>query len=279
MIEGNDGGANVTFNGRRVLVNDHEPADGAVLPRGHRRSDSLLDLRRAAGQLDGGDRKPQRAASGSRSPTGTTSAVARAAGSRRSPATQTSSTPAATADRSRGSTSGRASSARLIAVAAARHRAGGERPEVPLPVERTDRLVVARPERRVHGGSGPARDHERGAELAGDQSRPHAQRREQADVVGRRDHEGQHRHRGLRHDLHDRRVAARGGNDLGRDGRRARPTDAQRRKELGERHAEGLARVDPDQLRRGLADRQGDGVHRRDHVQVRRLPPVYVQNQ
>ena len=40
MIEGNDGGANVTFDGGQSLVAPGQPADRAVLPRHHRRRSS-----------------------------------------------------------------------------------------------------------------------------------------------------------------------------------------------------------------------------------------------
>ena len=50
MIKGNDGGACVTFNGGAVLVDDLQPADGAVLSRDHRQSGAVPGLRLAAGQ-------------------------------------------------------------------------------------------------------------------------------------------------------------------------------------------------------------------------------------
>ena len=60
MIEGNDGGANVSFNGGAHLVDHLQPADRAVLPRHHRRPVPLPRLRRAAGQLAGPHAEPHR---------------------------------------------------------------------------------------------------------------------------------------------------------------------------------------------------------------------------
>ena len=52
MIEGNDGGALVTFNARCELVVDLQPADGGDVPRHHRQSNAVSVARRPAGQHD-----------------------------------------------------------------------------------------------------------------------------------------------------------------------------------------------------------------------------------
>ena len=81
MIEGNDGGAYVSFNGGAILVDDLQPADRAVLSHRHRQPVSLPRLRHAAGQHL--DRGAERVATGarSRSATAPIPAPARAASS------------------------------------------------------------------------------------------------------------------------------------------------------------------------------------------------------
>ena len=89
-----------------------------------------------------------------------------------------------------------------------------------------------------------------------DQPRPDAQRPDEARPVGRADHQGQHRRRGLLHDLRLRRVAARARRALGRLRRRPGPRLARRRPDLAERHAAGPARVGADQHHRAVAARR-----------------------
>jgi len=69
-----------------------------------------------------------------------------------------------------------------------------------------------------------------------DQRRPDPQRQEQAAVVRRPDHGGQHRRRGVRHHLRHRRVAEAEGRPLGRVRRRARPRLPGRRQDVDQRH-------------------------------------------
>ena len=237
---------------REDLVVDRQPADGPVLPGRRRRPLPLPRLRRAAGQHDRRHREP-----GSREgdrPRG----VARRRRLRER------------LDRPEAGRAGRrlrrllrrvdhpvrppdGRGARDHRLAAARDRPECERPEVPHPVERADPRLAARPERPLARRAGPPRVEGRGAELEGDLARPDAERQDEAGLVGRPDHEGQHRRRGLRHDLRPRRVATREGSPLGRDGRRPRPRDARRRRDLEERHAEGAPRGDPGELDRGVA--------------------------
>ena len=71
------------------LVERREPADRAVLPRDRGRPVPLPGLRRAAGQLDGGDREPHRPLRHRRARLARRRRAARAATSRRSRATPT----------------------------------------------------------------------------------------------------------------------------------------------------------------------------------------------
>ena len=69
------------------------------------------------------------------------------------------------------------------------------------------------------------------------------------------------------------------GRHLGRHRRRPRAADARRREELAERDAEGDPGVDPHQLARRFAARQGDRLRRGDDVPVRRLPALPLQDE
>ncbi len=255
---------------RTDLVVDRQPADGPVLPGRRRRPLPLPRLRRAAGQLDGRHREP-----GAR-----TRDRARGVARRRWLRERL--------DRPEAGRPGRrlrrllrrvdhpvrppdGRGARDHRLAAARHRPARERPEVPHPVERADPRLAARPERPLARRAGPPRVEGRGTELEGDLARPDAERQGEAGLVGRPDHEGQHRRRGLRHDLHPRRVTPREGAPLGRDGRRPRPRDARRRRDLEERDAEGAPRGDPGELDRGVPARRRDGLPGRDALQAGRL--------
>ena len=228
----------------------------------------------------GPDRQPRGAAAASRSATGTTSAAARAAGSRPIPRTRRSSTPGPTAVCSRATTTapGRCRNVNVwpdnpmgygaeamkyrfqwnfpIAVFAARSEAAVRRRQ----------HAVQDDERRARAGRRSARDLTRN-----DKSKQ--------GPSGGPDHKGQHQRRILRHDLHGRRIADAEGRDLDRVGRRARPRDARRRQDMGERHAQGHAGMDPDQLDRGIAARSRGRVRRRDDVQAGRFPAVSLQDQ
>ncbi len=58
MIESNDGGANITFNGGRTWSTQAQPADRRALPGHRRRPVPLLAVRRAAGQHGGRHSQP-----------------------------------------------------------------------------------------------------------------------------------------------------------------------------------------------------------------------------
>ena len=81
-----------------------------------------------------------------------------------------------------------------------------------------------------------------------DQPGPDARRQEHPGTLRWADHQGQHECRVLRDHLRRRRVTPRGRGPLGRLGRRLDPPVARRRRELGERHASRSAGVDDDQL-------------------------------
>ena len=198
MIEGNDGGALRHLQRRRDLVHDLQPADGAVLPRHHRQPDAVPRLRRAAGQHD--DQRAEPLASTARSPS----------------ASGTSSGGGESGYIAVGPTTPNIVFARQLSAGlrstplrpphrpdAQHHRlagghgcgAGANDAQVPLPVDLPDRALAARPERALRHRQPRLPLDRRGHELGGDQPRPDAQRPEQARVLRRADHPGQHRRR------------------------------------------------------------------------------------
>ncbi len=174
MVEANDGGANVTFNGGADL-DGAGLRDGAVLPRRHDQARPVPRLRRAAGQLHAAGPGAGRGRRGSLPPTGTPrrrrERLHRAASDR----PRASSTPAATAGCSRGRTRDRAA-ARGQRLPGQPHGPLRQGPEGPLPVDVPDRLLAARPERALRGVAAPLPHDERGPELGAHQPRPHARR-------------------------------------------------------------------------------------------------------
>ena len=63
---------------------------------------------------------------------------------------------------------------------------GAEGPEVPLPVERADPHLAPRPEDALSRGPGPPEEHGRRRDVAGDQPRPHPEREGHAGLLRRR---------------------------------------------------------------------------------------------
>ena len=172
MIEGNDGGANVTNDGGRTLVD----ASTTSRPRSSTASitDNRFPYRVYGAQQDnshGRDREPQRRARHRRARLVRGRRAARAATSRRSPATRTSSTPA----RYGGyidalATTAPARSRNVNAVARQPDGLRRRGHEVPLPVELPDRLLAARPEHALRRRRNVLfRTTDEGAELGGDQ--------------------------------------------------------------------------------------------------------------
>ena len=95
-------------------------------------------------------------------------------------------------------------------------------------------------------------------------------------LVGRPHHAGQHLRGVLRHHLHLHGIAGDQGPDLGGHGRRPGADHARWRQELGQRDAQGHARMEPDQLHRRFAVRRRHRLRGGDRVQAGRFPSVPV---
>src|SRR5205823_1994802 len=91
--------------------------------------------------------------------------------------------------------------------------------------------VAHEPQRFVHRRAGAVQIGQRRPELAGDQPRPHPQRDGETGPLRRADHQGQHEHRVLQHDFHDRAESQGFAADLGGDRRRPGAGDARRRQD------------------------------------------------
>ena len=119
----------------------------------------------------------------------------------------------------------------------------------------------------------PRRGHELGAHLA----RPQPERPQAPGRLGRADHPRERRRRGPCDLRLRRRIAASPRRDLGLDRRRPGPCHARRRQELEERHAQGPARARLCRLRRSLGARRRHDLCRGHALQARRLPAAPVQ--
>ena len=240
MIQGNDGGANVSLNGGDTF-DDLQPADRAVLPPRHRQPRALLRLRHAAGQLQRRRAQPQPTTA--RSPGATAS----------SPARGESGYIAVRPDDpdivyvgAIGSSPGGGNCAAALRPQAGpdpadHHLARGDgrlrrqRAQVPLRLDLPDRDLAARPEHALHRRQPGLQDHRRGPELAADQPRSDPRRPRDAQADRRPGQPRRDRRRDLRDRLRLRRVAARAGRALGRLGRRPAPHLPKRRQETGPR--------------------------------------------
>ena len=286
MIEGNDGGACVTFNGGAVVVDHLQPADRAVLPRVRRRPAAVPDLRLAAGQLGDQPAEPVSPGRDHRDRLGP-------AGRRRERLHRRE------ARRSRTSSSAAPSAAgpgmgRLIHYD---HRTGQERiisvwPEAygmgVAPAEHRYRFQWTfpvffsplDPRELWIAGNRVFRSRRRGAELGGREPRPHAQRPGEARALGRArsrsDNTGAEVYCtifALAESPHERGVLWAGTDDglvhLSRDGgqtwQEVTPPD--------------LPRVGAGQHDRALAARRGDVLRRRHALQARRHAPLPLQDQ
>ena len=158
MIEANDGGANVSFNGGETWTEQDYPTaqfyhviDDEPVP--------VPRLRRAAGQLA----RSACRADGGRQTTGTPWAAARAATSRRIPTIRTSSTPAATAGCSRATTARTGQRARR-STSWPDNPMGHSSSDIQraLPVDVPDRVLAHGPEGAVRRLAAPVEDDERG---------------------------------------------------------------------------------------------------------------------
>ncbi len=116
-------------------------------------------------------------------------------------------------------------------------RLGGGGPPLPLPVDLPHPHLAPLRRAGLRGQPARPRDHERRPELGGHQPRSDLGRRDQATKDGRahtRRLESHVRGGPLRH----RRVARRGGRDLGGVQRRAHSRDPRRRRDVDERYGE-----------------------------------------
>ena len=178
MIGGDDGGAWVSFNGGAVVVHDLQPADRAVLPRGHGRPVPYS----VYGSQQDNSASPSPARPVSARSTGATAirrAAARAATSAPKPGDPNivyvgaiGSSPGG-GDRCSATTTHQAGPARQRvagAVPRRQHRRG------PLPVDLPHRLLAPRQQRAVRRRQQGVPHHRRGTQLAGHQPRPDLRR-------------------------------------------------------------------------------------------------------
>ena len=158
------------------------------------------------------------------------------------------------------------------------HGALLDRHQGAVPVDVPDRVLAARSESALRVLTASLQDDQRRPELAADQPRSHAPRSRDDAGLRRTDYQGPDRRRDLRDDLHDCPVAPGAQHDLDRLGRRRHPRHAGWGQELGERHAEGHARVHTDQPDRGVATSERRRIRRRQPVSARRSQAVHLQD-
>ena len=202
MIDSNDGGVDISTQRRRDLVR----AAAADLASSTTSSvDNRVPVPRDRARCRTSARRRARATAcrrpASRSATGTPSAAARPATPCPTRPTRTSSTPASTAASSRATTTAPARPATSASTRTTRPGHGADDPALPLPVDRADPGLAARPEGRLPRRQRAVPHRGRRADLDGDQPRPDAQRQDEAAMVRRADHRRQHRRRVLLHDL------------------------------------------------------------------------------
>ena len=120
---------------------------------------------------------------------------------------------------------------------------GADVQKYPLPVDRAGVRLALRLQRHLQRVAVCAEDRRPRPQLEGHQPRPHAQRQEQAEALGRRHHARHHQRRVLRHRLRARRVAAAEGHAVGGHRRRPHPPHPRRRQDVGESHSQRHAGV------------------------------------
>ena len=111
-----------------------------------------------------------------------------------------------------------------------------------------------------------------------DQSRPDPSGCQQTGTLRRPDQQRYDGGRALLHHLRLRRVAAPARGLLGGLGRRSDPSVSERRGDLGQRDATGTARMDAHQYDRGVAPRSGHRLCGGDALQARRCAALSLQN-
>ena len=277
MIEANDGGGNVSVNGGETWTRGDD-ADRAVLPRDHDQARAVSRLRRAAGQQHRLRLEP--AAQAGFGGSGGVDQVFYSVGGGESG--YIASDPRNPDIFYAGSYGG--------LITRLDRRTGQERAINPYPdnpmgyasadiAERfqwTFPIVLAPtdPEHALRRLAARLEVDQRRPELDADQPRPHAPRSEDDGRLRRPDHEGPHRRRDLRDDLHDRAVAEGRERHLDRLRRRLRAGDARRRHDVEERHAEGPRRVRAHQPDRGVAVPRRHRLRRGEPLPAGRLQAV-----
>ena len=146
MIEGDDGGANVSIDGGTTWTDE----DFATAQFYHVVTTTHFPYRVCGAQQDNSHAvRPEPQAVASTSLTGSRRAAASRATSRRATTTRTSSTPAATAICSRARTCSTGITRQRQSVARQSDGPSGDRSQVPLPVDLPDRRLEAQLERRL----------------------------------------------------------------------------------------------------------------------------------
>ena len=150
--------------------------------------------------------------------------------------------------------------------------------EVSIRLDLPHRVLPARPERALRRRQPVVPQHRRGAELGARQSRPHPRRPRQARPL-RRPHHARHERGGaLLHAVRLRRIPPQAGRALGGVGRRPAAPEPRRGAELARRDAAGAAGMVVHPHRRALASRPGHPLSRRDPVQAGRPRSLSVQD-
>ena len=284
MIEGNDGGACVTLQRRRDVVEHLQPADRAVLPRVRGRPAAVPDLWLAAGQLGDqpaepvpprGDHRDRLGSAGRRRERLHRGQAGRPCHRRRWLRRQrTRHGPAHPLRSPDGAGAHRQRLARSVW-----HGDAARRASLSLPVDVPGVLLALGPSRAVDRRQPRLPLGRRGAELGDREPRSHAKRSGEARPVGRADHPGQYRRRGVLRDLRAGRVAARARRALGGDRRRPRPPLARSRPDVAAGDAAGPPRMGARERDRAVPARRGHVLRRGDALQAGRHAPLSLQDE
>ena len=285
MIEGNDGGACVTFNGGRVVV------DASTTSR-PRSSTTCARTTSSPYRIYGSQQDNWAISLPSQSHRGAITATdwVQPGGGESGYIAVKPGDPTIVVGGSIGSGPGmgrlihydhRTGQERIISVWPEAYGMGdaARRASLPLPVDVPGLLLALGPARAVDRRQPRLPLGRRGAELGDREPRSHAQRSDEARPVGRADHPRQHRRRGLLHDLRAGRVAARARRALGGHRRRPRPPLARSRPDVAAGDAAGPARVGAGQRDRAVAARRGHVLRRGDALQARRHAPLPLQDE
>ncbi len=268
MINGNDGGAAITFDGGKTWSTENNQPTAQFYRVSADQRFPYLPVRRPAGQLDRGHREPELRWRHRPSELVHVRRLRECVGRVRSEGS---------ALHLRELLPGAARRLRPRHADQPQHHAepgGGarrpvERAEVPLQLERPGGRLAGEPEGDLLRRQRGVQNGGRWTDLDRDQPGSDPQRQEDTGRRRRSDHQRGGRRRGLQHDPLYRAIAARREHALGRHRRRARAAHARWRQDLVERDA---AR-DPeraDQRHRRVAAAGGYGLRRRHRLQVGR---------